>query len=482
MPSLRLERLSFAFRDSELILSGADARLDAGWTALVGDNGAGKTTLLRLVAGELAPTAGAVRLEPPRARVVQCPQTVDRAGDAPALAASDDRRAHRLRGALALDPAALSRWETLSPGERKRWQIGAALFQEPDVLLVDEPTNHLDAAGRALLLDALRTFRGVGVVVSHDRALMEALAARTLRLEGGALHLYALPYGEARALWEHERQAAWDRRGAAQAEARRVRAQLVEARLQAERAERAWTRRAGLKGNWVENKRGAKVHRLLGAAGEAEQAVLDAPALRELGRSVFLGYERAPRPVLLSLRDAELRAGDAVVLRDVQVALRRDDRVRVEGANGAGKTTLLAALLSRATLPPGRVLHVPQELLPGDGARLLTEVRALPAETRGRVLSLVAALGTDPARLLASADPSPGEARKLLLALGMGRHAWALVLDEPTNHLDLPTLERLEEALAAYPGAILLVSHDVRFSERCTTARWLVEGGTVRPG
>jgi ATPase subunit of ABC transporter with duplicated ATPase domains len=317
------------------------------------------------------------------------------------------------------------------------------------------------------------------VLVSHDRALMEALADRTLRLDGAALRAYAHPYGAARKLWEAERRAAWDRRAAAQAEARRARAQLVEARRQAESAERAWTRRAGLKGNWVENKRGAKVHRLLGAAEEAERAVSDAPALRELGRSVFLGFERAPRPVLLSLHEPEVRAGDRVVLRDVQVALRRDDRIRVEGANGAGKTTLLAALLARSSLPGDRLLHLPQELPPGDGARLLAEARALPAEIRGRVLSLVAALGTDPVRLLASADPSPGEARKLLLALGMARHAWALVLDEPTNHLDLPTLERLEEALSAYPGAILLVSHDARFAESCTTGRWRVEGGTV---
>jgi ATPase subunit of ABC transporter with duplicated ATPase domains len=95
------------------------------------------------------------------------------------------------------------------------------------------------------------------------------------------------------------------------------------------------------------------------------------------------------------------------------------------------------------------------------------------------VLSLVAALGSDPARLLASADPSPGEARKLCLALGLGRHAWALALDEPTNHLDLPTVERLEEALAAFPGAILLVTHDPAFAARCTVSRWKVGGGRV---
>jgi ATPase subunit of ABC transporter with duplicated ATPase domains len=95
------------------------------------------------------------------------------------------------------------------------------------------------------------------------------------------------------------------------------------------------------------------------------------------------------------------------------------------------------------------------------------------------VLSLVAALGVDPEQLRASAQPSPGEARKLRIALGLGQHAWALVLDEPTNHLDLPSIERLEAALSAYPGALVLVTHDDALAARLTTERWHVEWGRV---
>jgi len=480
MPSIRLDRLTFAYVDAEPILDAADVHIPPGWTALVGENGAGKTTLLRLVAGELDPIAGRVRLDPAGARTILCSQTVEVPGaTVGALAASGEGPARKLRGTLGLDPSALARWDTLSPGERKRWQIGGALYAEPEVLLLDEPTNHLDGAGRALLLAALRGFRGAGVLVSHDRGLLEALATRTLRLHRAELRSYPVGLREAHRLWDGERQAAWGRRIAAQAEARRIRRQLVEAQRQVESAERAWTRRAGLKGNRVENKRGAKVHRLLSAADDARGALSEAPPLRELGRGVFLGFERAPRPVLLSLDTDELRAGPAPLLRDVHLRLRREDRVWLEGANGAGKTTLLTALLERSALPRERLLHLPQELPAGEGVRLLGEVRGLSGEVRGRVLSLVAALGTDPARLLASADPSPGEARKLLLALGMGRHAWALLLDEPTNHLDLPTVERLEEALAAYPGGLLLVTHDVQLATRCTSSRWQVGEGKV---
>jgi ATPase subunit of ABC transporter with duplicated ATPase domains len=185
--------------------------------------------------------------------------------------------------------------------------------------------------------------------------------------------------------------------------------------------------------------------------------------------------------VLAALTTPALRAGEATVLRDVAVRLGREDRVWLRGTNGAGKSTLLGALAAAA--PAGsRLLVLRQELTAAEGVAALDEVRGLPPAERGPVLQLVAALGTDPARLLASRAPSPGEARKLVMALGLGRHAWGLFLDEPTNHLDLPTVERLEAALEAYPGALLLVTHDERLARRCTTEAWRAAGGRVEPG
>ncbi len=103
---------------------------------------------------------------------------------------------------------------------------------------------------------------------------------------------------------------------------------------------------------------------------------------------------------------------------------------------------------------------------------MLDAVRDLNPGERGSVLTLVAALGIDPDRLLESATPSPGEARKLAMAYGLGRQVWAMVFDEPTNHLDMPAIERLEEALVEYPGAMVIVTHDDALARRCTNVEW----------
>jgi ATPase subunit of ABC transporter with duplicated ATPase domains len=155
--------------------------------------------------------------------------------------------------------------------------------------------------------------------------------------------------------------------------------------------------------------------------------------------------------------------------------------VRVHGPNGAGKTTLLHAMLAASTAPADRLLHLPQELGRESEDALLRELRDLEAARRGRALTIVAALGVDPARLLSSRRPSPGEARKLCLALGLAREVSAVVLDEPTNHLDLPSIERLEETLATYPGALLIVTHDDALARRVASTRWAITGGRVEP-
>jgi ATPase subunit of ABC transporter with duplicated ATPase domains len=233
---------------------------------------------------------------------------------------------------------------------------------------------------------------------------------------------------------------------------------------------------------WAEARAGRTVAVRRTELERAERALAERPVARETGGNVWLRWEPAPRARLLALDGARVDAGGAPLLGDVRVSLGRADRVWVRGANGAGKSTLLAALLRAASLPEGRLVTLAQETGPDDDARDLAAVRRLAPDVRGRVLAHAAALGVDPDALLATGRPSPGEARQLRIALGLGTHAWGLVLDEPTNHLDLPAIERLERALADYPGALLLATHDEALARRCARVAWTVAGGRVEVG
>jgi len=494
---VRLVDLSFSYADSVPILREVSLALAPGWTGIVGANGAGKTTLLRLVTGGLEPTAGHVRFDPPSATIAICPQTVETITPAiQALATARDGLSRRIHGELALDAPALSRWPTLSPGERKRWQVGAALAAEPAVLILDEPTDHLDADARELLVAALERFRGIGIVVSHDRTLLERLTTYTIRVHEGSARIFRGAYGDAKLAWEAEERERHDRFDRLKEKHAALRRRLGDKRRLAMSAESQWNAGA------AQRMKGPRDHDATSmmARGKAEMASRklsrEASILRrsidrvsgeldefefrkEKGRAVFVDYVPAPASRIFAIDRDAIYAGDQRVLSDVHLSVNRDGKIRVAGVNGAGKTTLLNALVAASHLPPDRILHLPQELTRNDGIAMLDSIRTLPGAPRSRVLTLASALGIDPERVLASRIPSPGEARKLALAYGLGRQVWACVLDEPTNHLDMPAIERLEDALAEYPGALVIVTHDEPLARRVTSVEWTVDSGMV---
>jgi ATPase subunit of ABC transporter with duplicated ATPase domains len=495
MAALVLEGVSFAYGDAAPLFHELDLRLGPGFYGLVGDNGAGKSTLLGLLAGRIRPDEGSVILRPVGALAVTCTQGVDeRDADSVALARRTDGQAARLRAMLDLRGDQLDRWPTLSPGERKRWQVAAALAREPDVLLLDEPTNHLDVSARARLLAALASFRGIGVVVSHDRAVLDGLTTRTLRIREGRVDEMPGPYGAARLEWDRLDLARRDRREALRAAVAVASHKLDDSRRRRAAAEGSTSARSRIKGPRDHDARSmarkgasARAEASLGHEVGARQAELarKARALsssdrapRELGGSLYVDWVPSPRARVLSLHSAELRAGDTCLLRDVALDVERDARLRVAGPNGSGKTTLLRALVAARADAGDRILYLAQDTSPDSDRDELDAARALGPRERGRVLSFVA-LGVDPRRLLASRRPSPGEARKLRIARALGTGVWALVLDEPTNHLDLPSIERLERALDAYPGALVVVTHDDAFARACRCSTRTIEDGRL---
>jgi len=481
---LEITDLTFFYASgTESVFDGLTLHLHDGWTGVVGPNGAGKTTLLRLSAGELEPDRGAVRRPGP---AVYCAQRTD---DPPegldAFLDSDSKSAHGLRGRLRIPSDAFSRWETLSHGERKRVQIAVALWLTPAVLLLDEPTNHVDREGRRLLIGALRGFRGVGLLVSHDRELMEALCSRTLFLTERGEELRSGSYSEATAQREVEDGEVRARLGRERRGLKRLDAEATRRKQRAERLERGLSKRgvdakdhsakeqidrARLRG--ADGRAMNRAHQLDGRRRQTEEriAALDARKARRLG--ITQRGARSPRNVLLDLPGGRIAIHDDCDLRHPRLRIAPEDRIAVVGPNGTGKTTLIRHLLGRIDLPDGRLVSLPQELSQAEGAAVAEQVRALPRARRGEVATVVSRLGSDPVRILETASPSPGELRKLLLALGLATEPWLIVMDEPTNHLDLPSVECLEATLTDFPGALLLVSHDRDFLARLATREW----------
>ncbi|MCA9665387.1 MAG: ATP-binding cassette domain-containing protein, partial [Myxococcales bacterium] len=213
----------------------------------------------------------------------------------------------------------------------------------------------------------------------------------------------------------------------------------------------------------------------------AEHALDAAPVTRRRGGALTIARApaRASAPHLCRLQAAQLRAGDRVLMREIDVCVQRDTRLHISGPNGAGKSTLLRAIERAVSLPREQLLVLPQELGEAACRALLERIRALGPGERGQLLALAARLGLAPSRLLDSQLPSPGEARKLCLAEGLSREVALVLLDEPENHLDLPALERLEQCLAEYQGALVLVTHDEALAQTLCDQRLEVSRDTT---
>lgn len=454
-----------------------------GWTGIVGANGAGKSTILKLASGLLAPDAGEIRIP---GFAIYCEQRTD---DVPALfedlLRAEDRDAVLVKANLRIATDWTQRWTTLSHGERKRAQLGVLLWRRPDVLCVDEPTNHLDIEARALLGEALAAYRGVGLLVSHDRELLDRLCGRCLFVDPPDTEMRRGGYTKASEEKKKDEESLRRRRDLARAARKKIEREASKRRDAASTADARRSKRGLASGDHDAREKidrarvtgkdataGKLLRQLQGRLRHARDREVGLAAKKEYETGIWLAGSRSQRDLLFSLEKGTIALGGGRSLAYPDLLMVPDDRIALTGPNGGGKSTLVRRIIERLDLPEERVTYVPQEIGAADSARVLEAARNLPRDRLGFMMTVVSRLGSRPHRLLESDDPSPGETRKLLLAMGIAREPHLIIMDEPTNHMDLPSIEALESALEGCPCGLLLVSHDARFLKKLTRRRW----------
>ncbi|MCX5135625.1 ABC-F family ATP-binding cassette domain-containing protein [Streptomyces sp. NPDC102256] len=527
--SITCTSLSFAWPDGTDVFDDLQIAFGPGRTGLVGVNGSGKSTLLKLIAGELTPADGTVRVA---GEIGHLPQSVTldtglRVDEALGIAAQraalhaiesgdaaeehfdvvgDDwdveERALATLGELGLGHVDLDRTiGEVSGGESVLLRLAALLLRRPDVLLLDEPTNNLDLYARQRLYAAVEAWSGVMVVVSHDRELLD-LVDQIADLHSGGVTWYGGNFSAYEEALAGEQEAAERMVRVAESDLKKQKRELVDAQVKLARR-----KRYGQKMN--DQKREPKIvmgarkrsaqesagkHRIMheerlseakDRLDEAVEAVRDDDEIR-----VDLPHTAVPPGrTVLTLEQLELRYGARV---DGMFDLRGPERIALIGRNGAGKTTLLRTIAGELDAVSGEArAHVPLRFLPQrldvlDDELTVAEnvARYAPTATNNRVRARLARFLFKGAKAdQRAATLSGGERfRAALAALMLAEPApQLLMLDEPTNNLDMASVRQLTSALESYEGALVVASHDMPFLESIgITRRLLLEGGELK--
>ncbi|WP_370208573.1 ABC-F family ATP-binding cassette domain-containing protein [Pararhodobacter marinus] len=480
-PLLQLSQISLTFGGDPLF-SELDMVIQPGdRLALVGRNGSGKSTLMKIMAGLVDADSGG-RVLTPGTSVGYMEQDPDFAGFATlgdyALSQLDPSESYRVEIAaegLGFDPAVAI--ATASGGERRRAALAKLLAEAPELMLLDEPTNHLDIQAIRWLEERLKETRAAFVMISHDRAFLNALSRAMLWVDRGQVRRLDQNF----AAFEEWRDKIW---------------------ADEDEARHKLNRKIKHEAKWAVEGISARRKRNMGRVRALQDLRAERAAQIRRQGTAAMAFEAGPQSGKLVAEATGIsKSFDGTpIVRDLSLRVLRGDRVALVGPNGAGKTTLLKLLTGEIEPDSGSIrLGTNLDMAVFDQTRARLDGNATLWENmtgdplmrvsgssdqvmvRGTPKHVVAYLKDflfdEQQARAAVRSLSGGERARLLLAKIMARESNLLVLDEPTNDLDVETLDLLQDLLGDYPGTVLLVSHDRDFIDRVATTTLAFEGG-----
>ena len=498
--SIQITNLNFSYPSSHTnLFEDFSLSIQDGWTCVAGSNGSGKSTLLKLIAGILNADGGKISAGGDSVYCAQdCSEIPENLYNA---FWSDDNEVRRFFSILCVTEEMLERYESLSGGEKKRIQIASALAEKPALLLLDEPTNHLDSKTKTMICGALKAFSGTGIIVSHDRDFADSLCTKTIYLYneassfagGSERTLYdTYPCGLSKALELRESagqrsRGQWEKLNE-KASSEKARSAKLEAQNQKAKARlskkvidshdhdaQAKIDLARISGK--DRSTGDAKARLQSQIRQTENERDSVKKALKRKEGFSLSESDFKKSILV---DEELLRAGSYSLKIPHMEIKGGTKIALTGENGSGKSLFVKHVISLLE-KAGRqneVLYLPQEISSEETEEILTEFYGLEEGERGQVLSTLYRLGSEPERLAflrsesmteesqGAGVLSPGELRKLMIALAVQKPLSLLILDEPTNHMDITSVKALENALASLDCAMIVVSHDSHFLEK----------------
>ena len=464
---------------------------------LIGENGAGKTTVANILAKDMECDEGTLEFRHEFIKIGYLRQSVEYTSRTMQAMVESRTEEGLFTFTSRLGMEKLPAWEEkrfehLSGGERIKLALAYVWSSKPDMLILDEPTNHLDQAGMKWLIGELASFDGAAIIISHDRYFLDQTVTRIYEIEEGVAYEYQGNYTSYQAQKEERKRIQQHQYETQQKDIRRVQQQIAQLTNWSEKAHNQSTKQEGYKEYYrakakkMDIQVKSKKKRLEAELNKNQAAKPAEEAKIEFG---FLGGGKHGKRIL-EARDLKKKYGERVLFESSHFYMKHGEKITLTGANGTGKTTLIKIILKEECLTSGELWVSPSlkvGYLSQDAGDLPLEMKPVDAiglysrDEINKAKTILVNLGFDREHLdVPVSSLSLGQRMKVKLTGLLLEGYDLLILDEPTNHLDLASREQLEKTLSAYPGSLLVVSHDRYFTEKLCTKELHIENHRIR--